>query len=171
MLRERGAAETPHPGGTLLAHLQRVHDLLESWGARPALRLAGLCHAYYGTDGFRTALGDVRRRHELAEAVGAEAEELVYFYASCDRAHSYPRLAEGGEGAFRDRFTGVLSAPPPALLRDFAELTVANELDVLRADAGLRERHGAELRALFGSWRHLLSEPAARAVARELGPG
>src|SRR4029079_13032326 len=48
----RGAAELRHPGGTLLAHLRRTHDTLAGWGARPALRLAGLAHATYGTDGF-----------------------------------------------------------------------------------------------------------------------
>ncbi|MFB7983582.1 DUF6817 domain-containing protein [Streptomyces vinaceus] len=93
LLRERGAGRLDHPGGTLLAHLERVHARLGVWGARPALRLAGLCHAFYGTDGFATALLPVGRRAELAAVIGAEAEEIVYFYASCDRAASYPTLA------------------------------------------------------------------------------
>ncbi|MEU9838865.1 DUF6817 domain-containing protein [Actinomadura sp. NPDC048032] len=46
--------------------------------ARPALRLAGLCHAFYGTDGFPVALGSVRRRQELSEVIGTEAEDLVH---------------------------------------------------------------------------------------------
>ena len=54
-LASRGAAGIAHPGGTLLAHLERVHALLTEWGARPAVRLAGLCHAYYGTDRFPAA--------------------------------------------------------------------------------------------------------------------
>lgn len=53
-LRELGAEDIPHPGGTLLAHLRRVRTRLASWDARPALQLAGLCHAFYGTDGFPT---------------------------------------------------------------------------------------------------------------------
>ncbi|MFF0214414.1 DUF6817 domain-containing protein [Streptomyces vinaceus] len=93
LLRELGAGRLDHPGGTLLAHLERVHARLGVWGARPALRLAGLCHAFYGTDGFATALLPVGRRAELAAVIGAEAEEIVYFYASCDRAASYPTLA------------------------------------------------------------------------------
>jgi hypothetical protein len=47
----RDAGEVPHPGGTLLAHLRRTHAPLEAWQARPAVRLAGLCHAFYSTDG------------------------------------------------------------------------------------------------------------------------
>jgi hypothetical protein len=90
LLASRGAAGIPHPGGTLLAHLERVHALLAQWGARPALRRAGLCHAFYGTDGFAVALGDPSRRDELASMVGEEAERLVYLYASCDRGFSYP---------------------------------------------------------------------------------
>src|SRR5262245_36232371 len=88
LLTERGARELPHPGGTLLAHLRRVHDVLAGWGARPVLRLAGLCHAFYGTDGFATALGELSRRDELAAVIGEDAERLVYLYASCDRRAS-----------------------------------------------------------------------------------
>jgi hypothetical protein len=180
-LAGRGAAGIPHPGGTLLTHLGRVHDLLGRWGARPALRLAGLCHAYYGTDGFPTALGAVARRDELAALVGAEAERLVYFYASCDRGFSYSRLTDpayprltdpaqphpgpsGHAGAFRDRFTGDVLCPAPAERRDFAELTVANELDIVAVNPDIRARYGPGLIRLFTSWRDLLSEPARQAV-------
>jgi hypothetical protein len=48
-----------------MAHLKRVKALLDSWGARPALAAAGLCHAFYGTDGFPTALLDLEHRADL----------------------------------------------------------------------------------------------------------
>ncbi len=166
-LASLGAEEIPHPGGTLSAHLRRVHALLDEWGARPALRLAGLCHAYYGTDGFPTALGDIADRARPAAVIGAEAERLVHFYACGDRRFSYPHLAEPA-GPFKDRFTGAVSCPPLRLRRDFAELTVANELDLVRADPGFRARLGPELRALFASWRTLISAPAWRAVQATL---
>ena len=162
-LLDRGADRVEHPGGTLLAHSRRVHAMLGEWGARPELRLAGLCHAFYGTDGFGTALGDPGRRDELAGVVGAEAERLVYVYASCDRRRSYPHLTSPG-GPFTDRFTRTVLYPPQADRRDFAELTVANELDVLTASAGLRAAHGDALAELFATWRPLLSTSAARAV-------
>jgi uncharacterized protein (TIGR00369 family) len=159
----RGAAGIPHPGGTLLVHLERVHALLRQWGARPVVRLAGLCHAWYGTDGFPAALGDPARRDELAAVIGEEAERLVYLYASCDRDLSYPRLAEPA-GAFKDRFTGTVLRPPLALRRDFAEITAANELDIAAVNPDLRAQHGQGLLRLFTSWRDLLSEPAWQAV-------
>jgi hypothetical protein len=162
-LAERGAAGIPHPGGTLLAHLERVHAQLGQWGARPALRLAGLCHAYYGTDGFPTALGDPARRDELATVTGAETERLVYFYASCDREFSYPHLA-ARSGPFRNRFTGVVLRPAQAQRRDFAELTAANELDIMAVNPDLRAEHGPGLLRLLTSWRDLLSDPARQAV-------
>jgi hypothetical protein len=61
-------------------------------------------------------------------------------------------------------FTGGVLHPPPPLRRDFAELTVANELDITGADPGFRARHGAELLTLFTGWRDLLSDLARRAV-------
>jgi uncharacterized protein (TIGR00369 family) len=163
----RGAAGIAHPGGTLLAHLERVHALLTEWGARPALRLAGLCHAYYGTDGFPAALGDHRRREELAAITGAEAERLVYFYASCDRRFSYPHLARR-EGPFQDRFTGTVLRPPLPLRRDFAELTAANELDIAAVNPDLRSQHGQDLFRLFTSWQALLSDAAWQAAQATL---
>lgn len=107
LLASRGAAGISHPGGTLLAHLERVHALLGQWGARPVVQRAGLCHAFYGTDGFATALGDSSHRRELAAIIGQQAERLVYFYASCDRRYSYPHLAE------RSGRPGRRGAAPP----------------------------------------------------------
>lgn len=166
LLRERGAESVDHPGGTLMAHLDRVHHRLIRWNARPALQLAGLCHALYGTDGFPTALVPVEERARIKELIGDEAESLVYFYASCDRRATYPRL--GGPGApFRDRFTGRTSTPAPPRWADFAELTAANELDLIHVDAGFRTRHGPALSRLLTRMRPLLS-PAARRDHEEL---
>nr|WSW42028.1 hypothetical protein OG296_02125 [Streptomyces sp. NBC_01001] len=173
LLRELGAGRLDHPGGTLLAHLERVQAQLGAWGARPALRLAGLCHAFYGTDGFATALLPVDRRAALAAVIGAEAEEIVYFYASCDRGASYPTLGadEDGAAAFRDRFTGQVYSPDRRSRRDFAELSAANELDLARIDPSFRAAHGPGLLALFTRMRGLLTEPAWRDCQAVLGGG
>jgi hypothetical protein len=85
MLEAADAAHIQHPGGTLMAHLKQVKALLDSWGARPALAAADLCHAFYGTDGFPTALLNLEHRADLVKAIGPEAEEMAYCYASCDR--------------------------------------------------------------------------------------
>jgi hypothetical protein len=159
LLRGLGAAEVAHPGGTLLVHLQRVQAQLAAWGARPALQLAGLCHALYGTDGFPDALLPLDRRTEVTAAIGEEAEAIVYLYGSCDRKATYPTLADPG-APFHDRFTGRAHVPDPQLHRDFAELTAANELDLARIDPSFRDQWGAELLALFARFRPLLSQPA-----------
>jgi hypothetical protein len=159
LLSELGAADVAHPGGTLLAHLQRVQEQLAEWGARPTLQLAGLSHASYGTDGFPTALLALDRRTELAAVIGGEAEAIVYLYASCDRKATYPKLADAG-ATFRDRFTGRAYVPECQLRQDLAALTAANELDLARIDPSFREKWGAELLALFTRFRPLLSEAA-----------
>jgi hypothetical protein len=167
LLAARGAAGISHPGGTLLAHLQRVHALLAQWDARPVVRVAGLCHAFYGTDGFATALGSPGRRDELAAITGEEAERLVYLYASCDRRFSYPHLAESA-GPFKDRFTGTVLRPPLPLRRDFAELTAANELDIATVSPDFRAQAGPGLLRLLTSWKNLLSGPAWQSVQTTL---
>lgn len=159
LLRERGAGTLDHPGGTLLAHLERVQQQLARWNARPTLRLAGLCHALYGTDGFAPALLPLDRRPEATAAIGPEAESLVYFYASCDRRFTYAALDDRAP-RFRDRFTGRTFTPAHGRWRDFAELTAANELDIARVDHDFRARRGADLLRLLTRVRPLLSAAA-----------
>lgn len=169
LLVTHGAGDIAHPGGTLLAHLQRVGSRLGDWGARPAVQVAGLCHAFYGTDGFDTSLLDVGRRADLATVIGEEAESLVYFYASCDRQASYPTLADE-DALFRDRFTGDTFTPPVQRRRDFAEITAANELDLVLHSPDMRARWGEGLARLFTRWQPLLSDSAQR-DCRESLPG
>ncbi|MBB5869176.1 hypothetical protein F4553_002555 [Allocatelliglobosispora scoriae] len=169
LLIELGAREIDHPGGTLLAHLHRVHDLLADWGARPALQLAGLGHACYGTDGFAPSLLSLDERDRLVAVVGAEAEAIAYRYASCDRSYTYAHLVDDAD-QFRDRFAGVVTSPTLDQRRDFAELTAANELDLVRVNPELRERYGPGLRRLFTRLRPLLSEAARRACDDGLPP-
>ncbi|MDT0308138.1 hypothetical protein RM780_14365 [Streptomyces sp. DSM 44917] len=169
LLRGLGAEELKHPGGTLLAHCQRVQERLGRWGARPALQLAGLCHAFYGTDGFPTALLPLERRPQLAALIGIEAESLVYLYAGCDRRATYPALPSE-DGAFRDRFTGQTFVPSPRRRRDFAELTAANELDIAASDPALHARWSHDLLALFTRLRPLLTDPAWRDCRTLLTP-
>lgn len=168
-LAASGAAELDHPGGTLLAHLHRTHDVLASWGARPSLCLAGLAHAAYGTDGFPHPLVDLADRPRLVELIGPEAEAVVYAYGSCDRGYTYPLLAAGASVRLRDRFTGAEAEPPPQLLRDLVELTFANELDVLAHNEELLAKYGDGLRRLFTACRPYASALAYAAFLDQLG--
>ncbi|MCX4703681.1 DUF6817 domain-containing protein [Streptomyces sp. NBC_01373] len=176
LVRELGAEGIAHPGGTLLAHLKRVQAQLATWKARPALQLAGLCHAFYGTDGFPTVLLPLDRREDLAAVIGVEAEAIVYLYASCDRKATYPSLSQG-DANFHDRFTGCSSIPGPQSRRDFAELSAANEIDLARVDAVFRDKWSSELLALFTRLQDLLSADAwldcrsVLAASAQLPPG
>jgi hypothetical protein len=167
-LRDRGAGQTPHPGGTLLGHLGRVQRLLAEWGADSVIQTAGLCHATYGTDGFAPALLPLTDRTTLVALIGEQAEALVYLYASCDRATVYPRIDGTAAVAFLDRFTGREHTPPPDELRAFLEITAANELDVLTHNAELARQHGPWLYGFLTRAGSLLSPAARDAVAQQL---
>ena len=132
-LRSRSAHTMTHLNGTLLEHLMATEELLASWGSSEELCLAGLCHAASGTDGFAPSLVPWEDRTVLARVVGGDVEESVYFYASCDRSFLYPQLWRTGPVCFRDRFLDQTFEPADAALRDFIDLTLANELDVALA--------------------------------------
>jgi hypothetical protein len=168
-LEVRGAAVIAHPGGTLLAHLQRTAGLLADWGASEKMVLGGLCHASYGTDGFDTSLLDISARAHLAGVIGSAAESIVYFYASCDRRFTYPEFAGGG-ARFRDRFTGEATMPEPDQLRQFAELTFANELDIARHSPAFRRNAWSQLAPLFSRCEPLVSNAAWQAYLAAYPP-
>jgi hypothetical protein len=169
-LEAHGAARIPHPGGTLLAHVSRVRLRLAAWHAAPEIQAAGLCHAVYGTDGFETSLLSTDQRGILADLIGVQAEELVYLYGSCDRKTTYPRFNGQLDVVFRDRFTDTAHTPQTAHRQAFAEITAANELDVVAHNPEAAVRHGPGLRRLLDRMAPLLSPAAVRAYTSELGP-
>lgn len=152
LLRQRGAEDIRHPGGTLLAHLQRVERRLRDHGAHDVLRLASLAHAVYGTDGFETYLLTLDERHVLAEATNDEVERLVYLYAACDRSKTWRRLDETRE--VHDRWTGTVSRPAPLTLSRFVDLSTVNELDVVEHSEDARA-NARPLLDIYRSWRGL----------------
>ena len=163
--RAIGAAGVAHPGGTLLAHLRRVHALAVEWGAAPRVQLAAICHASYGTDGFPHALlaGDERRR--LCDVIGPDAEALVRMYGVCDRSRTYPALGTAPPCVI-DRFTGDATPISGRDLRDFAVLTIANELDVAR-HATLAPSSLVAIRELVAALAAHAPDEAARALSDE----
>lgn len=169
-LLAHGADRVDHPGGTLYDHLVRVAGTLGDWGAGDGVRLAGLCHATYGTDGFDQTLRPVDDRAALRDVIGEDAEALVYLYASCDRRAVYPRLDGSPAAEFLDRFTGSAVTVAGARLRGFMEITAANELDVLARQPVMLAQYGPSLLALFSRCRELLSPPAWDACERLLTP-
>jgi pimeloyl-ACP methyl ester carboxylesterase len=162
LLRDGGAERTDHPGGTLANHLDRTGAVLANWGAEPWVVDAGRAHAAYGTDGFPHPLPGATPEKVVA-AVGARSERLIDLYCHCRRADSYPTFL-GAAPAVIDRRDGARHALDRVQLRAFAELTVANELDVLAHAPNLQERHGPALAKLFASWRPLVGQRARAAI-------
>jgi hypothetical protein len=169
LLTERGAGVLPHPGGTLLEHLQRVHTTLRSWDAADPVALAGLTHAAYGTDGFPEPLLTLDERATLRAAVGADAEHVVYTYCACDRATVYPRLSQV-EPVFHDRFTGQDHEIDNPTLRAVAAITAANEIDVATHNPDVMTRYREALWELFWRMRRHLDEPAWQACVTTFAP-
>lgn len=164
LLRAGGAKRIDHPGGTLADHLDRTGAVLEDWSAEPWVVDAGRLHAAYGTDGFPHPLPGVTPEKVVA-AVGARSERLIDLYCHCHRARSYPTFI-GAAPTVIDRRDGAGHALDRAQLRAFAELTVANELDVLARAPNLNERHGPGLAKLFSSLRPLVGRQARGAIDR-----
>jgi hypothetical protein len=162
-LRANGAEGLEHPGGSLFDHLERTAEILAGWNARPAMVLAGLCHAIYGTDGFPHPLAALTARDEIREMLGTETEAIVYLYAASDRTVTWPHIGERRPVPCRDRFTDVHRTLTAAEAQDYWELTTANEFDLKDRTAS-----GPETLQLLhrGAW--LLNVSTRQALTNEL---
>lgn len=135
------------------------------WNATPRTRLAAICHASYGTDGFAAELLPTTDRPRLAKVIGHDAEDLVYLYGGCDRERTYRDLGRVPLSVI-DRFTGTSRLVQGADLYDFAVLTIANELDVAR-HAQLPPSALTGIRSLVLALASYAPDEAARALADE----
>ena len=159
-----GADALSHPGGTLARHLHRTGDALRAWGAAPALVDAGRVHAAYGSEGFLTALGDRTARQKIEAVVGREADNIIDSYCRCDRHRSYPTW-HTNTPVLIDRHSGGQDPLSHAMRLALMELTVANELDVLKHDREIAARFGGALLRLFARWHPFLSDGAKEAIS------
>ena len=169
-LHALGAGAFPHVNGTLERHLHGTERLLREWGNRDAVCVAGLYHAVYGTDGIRGCLTGLDTRDVVARVIGDEAESIAYLYGACDRERFHRRIGTPAQHAFVDRFAGCEYPIGDGALRDFCEITVANELELALGNIDFARRHADELLALFGRMRGAISIAAARAAFDVLSP-
>jgi hypothetical protein len=167
-LLDLGADAFGHVSGSLAQHLRRTEALLRSWRNREALCLAGLYHAVYGTHGIRGSLVALDARRAIADIIGAEAEKAAYLYGACDRRRFHPRIGTHEQLRFFDRFTASEYAITEAALRDFCEITLANELELATSSKAFRMEYGRELAAFFGRMQHLVSEAGFESLRRTL---
>ena len=130
-LLDHGADTIDHPGGKLFDHLLRTAVTLAEWGAADDLVAAGLCHAVYGTDGFRVALRDLEERALVRDLLGDRAEAIVYVYAASDRSVTWDAPGDAAAVPYLDRFTGEARALDAGEAADYWTLTAANELDLV----------------------------------------
>jgi hypothetical protein len=160
-----GADAFPHVAGALAPHLLRTASLLQRWGNRPALCLAGLYHAVYGTDGIRGSLVGLDRRGAIADVIGSDAESIAYRYGACDRDVFHPRIGTNASLQFVDRFTRSEYPIEDAALRDFCELTLANELELAQSSDAFLAKHRGALGGLAARMRPFVSANALDACS------
>ncbi len=164
-----GAGDFMHLDGSLIEHLKETKELLKKWGASTELQDAGLYHAAYGTAEFSQSLVSFEKREDIAGIIGEVAEELVYQYCACDRDIFFSKIEQDTNPIFPNRFTGESYALPETTLRDFCELTAANETEIAIDNPGFLEQHGAELNNLFIQMAPYLSSVAQKNTAEVFG--
>ena len=164
-----GAGDFDHIDGKLIDHLHGTQKLLREWFASKTLQKAGLYHAAYGTAGFDEVLVSIKQRDKVAQIIGNEAEEIVYLYCSCDRNFYWSQIGLVAVPEFKDRFTGQLFQLGAQQLRDFCELTVANEIEIATDNPSFIVEYGQALYPIFNNMRNYISKSASASVEQVFG--
>jgi hypothetical protein len=127
-LSRTGAEGVSHTGRNLLGHLGEVAAMLEKWGARPALRDAGLFHSVYGTEFMRSPIIDSGEREPVRRLIGDEGEEIAWLWHSVRRASIAANL--GRESRLRITLRDGTSWPVTRQqLQDVVTLWIADALE------------------------------------------
>lgn len=106
-LNDYGATTALHSGGNFLDHLKGVERILDRWGAPLDIRLAGLMHSIYGTEGF-PAISEVDRP-QVEALLGEGPANLVSLFCAMD-PQSLVESIVGGRPALRARSRAPLKA-------------------------------------------------------------
>jgi len=168
-LAELGAGDFLHLDGSLIDHLKGTKKILEHWGASICLQDAGLYHAAYGTAGFSQSLVSTDQREKIAGIIGDAAEDIVYQYCASDRDIFFSRIGRDMRPIFPNRFTGESYRLSERMLRDFCELTAANEIEVAIDNPEFLSQYGVELKGLFMQIAPYLSRFAQQHTAEVFG--
>lgn len=169
LLATLGAGDFEHLDGSLIEHLKGTKNFLQQWGATIELQDAGLYHAAYGTAGFSHNLVPTDQRVKISSVIGCPAEEIVYQYCACDRKAFFSIVGREGNPKFPNRFTGESYYLPDSMLRNFCELTAANEIEISIDNPEFINQHGKGLGLLFANMAPYLSSFAQDAAEKIFG--
>ena len=140
--------------------MKKTYNYLVEWGNREALCLAGLYHAAYSTDGYTQQLMDLSDRGKITSLIGIEAENIVYYYAACDRDYFYDKIGRSEVLLYRNRFTYKESFLKLQLFCDLLELTFANEIDIVSNNQDFKEIYRDWYTELFDRFEPYVSNKA-----------
>lgn len=91
----------------------------------------------------------------------------MYRYGGCDRARTWRRLA--ATGRVWNRFEDRVETLDVEQLREFVDLSIVNELDIVEQAPVTARRYGDYFRTLFTSWKPLASPTITQDAEAVLG--
>ena len=130
-LQKLSFEQITHSGRSLAQHLDGTANLLLNWGASPSLISAGQYHTLYGTGSFDFGLPEFFRA-AVADAIGSEAERLIYLYANRD-SRWFSRLVSRWEHICDNEplpmTDGTVEWVKPSDIAELCAMVLANAVD------------------------------------------
>lgn len=158
LLRQLGFHDVEHESHVpFIEHLEGTQRLLQAWGEREELCVAGLLHSAYGTEYFR--LDRCPERDEVRAAIGSEAEQIVWWWCSIARDTLDPEAL-----TVLDRHRGERVSLTYEDLVDIATLWAADTVEQIGRMTPDERRFAAGLPAVLAH-----ASAPARAAVEALG--
>jgi Rps23 Pro-64 3,4-dihydroxylase Tpa1-like proline 4-hydroxylase len=167
-LRDHGAETIGHSGNSFLDHLEGVERVLDRWGTSLDVRMAGLLHSIYGTEGFQP-ISKVCQE-DIEGLVGPDAELLIRYFCNIDpqkliQSFESRKLSivdkDGVECAVKRRHLDALllihlanNAEQLPRLRYMTDVVAADYKDYLRVRALIPSAARVELDTMFDRLTH-----------------
>lgn len=126
LLRDLNTDSLSHSQGSLIDHLQKTYELLKEWNNPDYVCVAGLFHSIYGTQIYQKQTLGLEQRNIIKNAIGIEAEYLVYLFCIMHRGYFYNNLDSNELRSSQDETCIKISEKTK---RNLCEILVANELE------------------------------------------
>ena len=149
----------PHTNSDFYSHLDGVYSYLERWGLPEHVRLAGLFHSLYGTEGFQGFTLSLEWRDQIRSLIGDRAERLVYCYCALTYQSLRESVLAGGGPRLWDRFADCRLEVTQKEYQEILWMMLANTLEI---EARLNDEEKTLEQA--GFWREVAEELGGVAV-------
>lgn len=129
LLALNNSSTLPHYNSSLLSHLCGTWRILQSSSYSNFVCLAGLFHSVYATEFYPHGLYNIKERHKVIEAIGQDAEFLVFLFCTLKKQKIWSQLKADNDQISVSSITGETYFIPKEKAKELFYIESANFIE------------------------------------------